>query len=129
MYNANLNAGYTFNKGISAQMFGFFNSPRLTLQGKSGSWNYYNFSMKKELFKKKGSISAGVDNPFAETIKLRTYANTDKVNFENNLRVYNRQFRVSMNYQFGKMDFKSQPRRKKRISNDDAKSGGEAGPQ
>jgi hypothetical protein len=110
-------------------MFGFFNSPRLTLQGKSGSFSYYNFAMKKELFKKKGSISAGLDNPFAPTIRMRTYAKTDNLDFENILRVYNRQVRVSLNYQFGKMDFKNQPRRKKRISNDDAKSGGDGNGQ
>ncbi len=110
-------------------MFGFFNSPRLTLQGKSGSWTYYNFAVKKDLFKKKMSISAGVDNPFSESIVMQTNAVTTNFDLENNLRVYNRQFRISMNYQFGKMDFKSAPKKKKKISNDDAKSGGDGSAQ
>lgn len=135
MYNANLNLSYAFPKGFSAQAFGMFNSPRVTLQGQSSSWSYYNMAVKKEVLKKKGSISAGVDNPFSQTIKLR---NTFKTlpseqhpvtsQQDNTLYVYTRQVRVSMQYQFGKTDFKSAPRRKKRISNDDAKQGGEGNP-
>ncbi|MGV3589857.1 MAG: TonB-dependent receptor domain-containing protein [Adhaeribacter sp.] len=123
MYNANLNASYTFNKGISAQVFGMFNSPRLTLQGKSSSWTYYNLALKKELLNKKASISAGVDNPFSQTLKMRNTFKTNTSEQDNLLYVYTRQFRISANYQFGKMDFKNQPRRKKKISNDDAKAG------
>ena len=130
MYNANLNVSYAFAKGLSAQMFGMFNSPRVTLQGQSSSWTYYNLALKKEILKKKGSISAGVDNPFSETLKQRNTFKTDKSEQnlissqqESTLYVYTRQVRVSLNYQFGKMDFKSAPRRKKKISNDDAKQG------
>ncbi|WP_026461734.1 outer membrane beta-barrel family protein [Adhaeribacter aquaticus] len=126
MYNGNINASWQFPKGLSMQVFGYYNSPRLTLQGKSAAFNYNSLALKKELFNKKGSISAGVDNPFNKTIRQRTYSSTQAVDFQNTLYVYNRQLRVSFNYQFGKMDFKNQPRRKKRINNDDAKSGGDA---
>lgn len=135
MYNANLNVSYTFAKGFSAQAFGMFNSPRVTLQGQSSSWSYYNMAVKKEILKKKGSISAGIDNPFSQTIKLRntfqtvpSEQNPVSSRQDNTLYVYTRQVRVSMQYQFGKTDFKNTPRRKKRISNDDAKQGGEGNP-
>jgi len=123
MYNANLNASYSFPKGISAQVFGMFNSPRVTLQGKSSSWTYYNMALKKDLLQKKASISAGIDNPFSQTLKQRNTFKTTNSEQDNVLYVYTRQFRISANYQFGKMDFKNQPRRKKKISNDDAKAG------
>ena len=123
MYNANLNASYTFPKGISAQVFGMLNSPRVTLQGKSSSWTYYNLALKKEFLQKKVSISAGIDNPFSQTLKLRNTFKTINSEQDNVLYVYTRQFRISANYQFGKMDFKNQPGRKKKISNDDAKAG------
>ncbi|MGV3504015.1 MAG: TonB-dependent receptor domain-containing protein [Adhaeribacter sp.] len=135
MYNANLNVSYTFDKGFSAQAFGMFNSPRVTLQGQSSSWSYYNMAVKKEILKKKGSLSAGIDNPFSQTIKLRnTFKTTPSEQHpvtsrqENTLYVYTRQVRVSLQYQFGKTDFKNTPRRKKRISNDDAKQGGDGNP-
>jgi hypothetical protein len=71
-----------------------------------------------------------VDNPFSETLKQRNTFKTDKSEQnlissqqESTLYVYTRQVRVSLNYQFGKMDFKSAPRRKKKISNDEAKHG------
>jgi outer membrane receptor protein involved in Fe transport len=135
MYNANLNLSYAFARGFSAQMFGMFNSPRVTLQGQSSSWTHYNLALKKEILKKKGSISAGLDNPFSQTLKLRNTFTTDKSEQqaissqqESVLYVYTRQVRVSMNYQFGKTDFKTTPRRKKKISNDDAKQGGDGNP-
>jgi outer membrane receptor protein involved in Fe transport len=135
MYNANLNLSYAFAKGFSAQMFGMFNSPRVTLQGQSSSWTHYNMALKKEILKKKGSISAGIDNPFSQTLKLKNTFSAGQSERQaissqqdNILYVYTRQFRVSMNYQFGKTDFKTAPRRKKKISNDDAKQGGEGSP-
>ena len=132
MYNANLNASYTFEKGFSAQMFGMFNSPRVTLQGQSSSWTYYTLAVKKEILEKKGSLSAGMDNPFSKTIKLSNTFKTDRSEQnqmsskqDNILYIYTRQFRLSMNYQFGRMDKQAAPRRKKKISNDDAKQGSE----
>jgi hypothetical protein len=38
--------------------------------------------------------------------------------------MYRRAVRLSFNYQFGKMDFDAKPRRKKSITNDDAKGDG-----
>jgi hypothetical protein len=37
---------------------------------------------------------------------------------------YRRAIRLNFNYQFGKMDFDAKPRRKKSITNDDAKGDG-----
>lgn len=135
MYNANLNLSYALAKGFSAQMFGMFNSPRVTLQGRSSSWTHYNLALKKELLKKKASISAGLDNPFSQTLKLRNTFTTEKSEQQaissqqdNLLYIYTRQVRVSMHYQFGKTDLKTAPRRKKKISNDDAKQGGDSNP-
>jgi hypothetical protein len=90
---------------------------------------YYNLAVKKELLKKKASITAGVDNPFTQKILLKNYSRAPRFDYENNLFVYTRQLRISLNYQFGKMDFKNQPRRKKKINNDDAKSGSEGNGQ
>ncbi|GAA4460493.1 hypothetical protein GCM10023189_35690 [Nibrella saemangeumensis] len=69
MYRFNLNSSVDFGKGFKAQLFGFYNSARVTLQGKYGAFGFYNIVVQKEILKKKGSIGFGYDNPFNETIR------------------------------------------------------------
>jgi hypothetical protein len=124
MYNANISSSYQFDKGYSAQFSGFLNSPRVQLQGRTSAYQYYSIAAKKELFKKKGSLSIGLDNPFNRTIRFRNELDAARFTSRSNNYVYNRGVRVSFNYQFGKMD--SRPGRpKKSIRNDDQKSGGD----
>ena len=129
MYNLNVNSSYIFPEGFSAQVFGFFNSPRVQLQGRFGGFYHYNLGVKKELFKKKGSVTLGLDNPFNRVVRMksvfRTLATDTTPGFESvDVRnTYRRAIRLSFNYQFGKMDFDAKPRRKKSITNDDAKGG------
>ena len=127
MYHLNVNSSYTFPKGFSAQFFGFFNSPRVQLQGRFGGFYNYNLAVKKELFKKKGSVSLGLDNPFNRAVRMKSFfqrpeTETSPGFVSNDVRnMYRRAVRLSFNYQFGKMDFDAKPRRKKSITNDDAK--------
>jgi outer membrane receptor protein involved in Fe transport len=55
MYHLNLNASYTFPEGFSAQCFGFFNSPRVQLQGRFGGFYNYNLSVKKNCSRRKAA--------------------------------------------------------------------------
>jgi outer membrane receptor protein involved in Fe transport len=129
MYNINVSSGYTFGKGISAQFSGGFNSRRVSLQGQNSSFSNHNLAIRKELFEKKGSISLGMDNPFREAIKFENqmagYNQTTGLPFSTNALVtqYNRGFRMSFEYRFGKLQQQGPPRRKKSIKNDDAKQG------
>ncbi|WP_133273604.1 outer membrane beta-barrel family protein [Hymenobacter radiodurans] len=125
MYNANISSSYQFDKGYSAQFSGFLNSPRVQLQGRTSAYQYYSIAAKKELFKKKGSISLGLDNPFNRTIRFRNELDAARFTSRSNNYNYNRGVRVSFNYQFGKMDG-SAGRPKKSIRNDDQKSGGDS---
>jgi hypothetical protein len=124
MYNANISSSYQFDKGFSAQFSGFLNSPRVQLQGRTSAYQYYSIAAKKELFKKRGSISLGLDNPFNRTIRFRNELDAARFTSRSNNYIYNRGVRVSFNYQFGKMDNKP-CRPKKSIRNDDQKSGGD----
>ncbi|ALJ01045.1 outer membrane beta-barrel family protein [Rufibacter tibetensis] len=126
MYNSNLNVSYAFNKGISAQAFAQYNSPKVTLQGKVYPFAIYNFAVKKDILAKNGSISVGVDNPFNETLKQKIILKTPSVEQTNNMYLYARQFKISGSYKFGKVTAKGQPKRKKKINNDDAKSEGDS---
>ncbi|WP_128543078.1 TonB-dependent receptor domain-containing protein [Larkinella soli] len=121
MYRVNLNSTIDFGKGIKMQLFGFYNSARVTLQGKFGSFGFYNMVIQKEILKKKGTIGFGYDNPFSETIRWRNdYVGANFAQAQD-VAMYRRGWRLNLKYEFGKMN--GSPRQKKRISNDDKKAG------
>ncbi|RNI30828.1 TonB-dependent receptor [Rufibacter immobilis] len=122
-YSFNLNSGYDFGKGLAVQAFGSYSSPRPSVQGKFSGYYFSSFSVRKELWEKKGSLTLGVDNPFSKGIKFTSDLKNDNfTQYTENLN-YNRGVRMSFSYRFGKMDMKQQPRSKRSIRNDDAKGG------
>ncbi|MFB9864491.1 TonB-dependent receptor domain-containing protein [Rufibacter immobilis] len=133
MYNINVSSGYTFGTGISAQFSGGFNSSRVQLQGEASSFSYHNLAIRKELFEKKGAISLGMDNPFRRALTFENRQagenQTDRLPFSTYSQVqqYNRGFRLTFEYRFGKMQQQGPPKRKKSIRNDDAKQGDSTG--
>ncbi|MGV3539712.1 MAG: TonB-dependent receptor domain-containing protein [Rufibacter sp.] len=129
MYNTNVNASYSFPKGFAAQLYGEFHSRRVTLQGKASAYRGYGLAVRKEILQKNGSISVGVDNPFSPSLKQEITLNTPNARQNSTLTLYNRQVKVSASYKFGKASAKNQPKRRKKISNDDAKSDGDSNEQ
>ncbi|MCE6988655.1 outer membrane beta-barrel family protein [Dyadobacter sp. CY323] len=121
MYRINLNSTVDFGKGYKAQLFGFYNSPRVNLQGRYGGFGFYNIVFQKEVLKKKGTIGVGYDNPFNRTISWRNdFVGPNFVQVQD-VAMYRRGWRINLKYEFGKMN--GAPRQKKRISNDDKKAG------
>ncbi|GAB3493076.1 outer membrane beta-barrel family protein [Spirosoma knui] len=121
MYRINLNSTIDFGKGIKAQLFGFYNSARVNLQGTYGGFGFYNIVLQKEVLKKKGTIGFGYDNPFSETINWRNdFVGPNFVQTQD-VAMYRRGWRLNLKYEFGKMN--GSQRQKKKISNDDKKSG------
>jgi outer membrane receptor protein involved in Fe transport len=133
MYNINLSSGYELGKGVSAQFSGGFNSSRIALQGTSSSFSYHNLAIRKQLFEKKGSLSVGMDNPFRRALEFRNeqegISQTSGLPFSVNsiATQYNRGFRLTFEYRFGKMQQQGPPKRKRSIRNDDAKQGESSG--
>jgi outer membrane receptor protein involved in Fe transport len=123
MYNINFNTSFNLNKGFSIQGFGFLNSPRVELQGRTGAFSFYTFGLRKEILNKKGGITFGVDNVFRSAMIMKSELSSPTFSSESVRNIYNRAIRVGFNYQFGKMNFTDKPKRK-RINNDDAKQGG-----
>lgn len=131
--NFNFNASYTFTKGWGAQAFGFLGSRQVQLQGYQGAWRNYNIGVKKDFKNKKGSFNFGLDNPFTKSLTIRNFAQDPTFASNSVRRIYNRGFRMSINYSFGKMDFNGGGnlfRNKKKVNNDDVKAGdGDGGGQ
>jgi outer membrane receptor protein involved in Fe transport len=122
MYRVNLNSTIDFGKGFKGQLFGFYNSARVNLQGKYGGFGFYNMVIQKEILKKKGSIGFGYDNPFNRRIKWRNdFVGPNFVQTQD-IAMYRRGWRINLKYEFGQMNGGNQ-RQKKRISNDDKKAG------
>lgn len=121
MYRINLNSTIDFGKGIKAQLFGFYNSPRVNIQGTYGGFGFYNVVIQKEVLKKKGTIGFGYDNPFNRTIKWQNdFVGSNFVQTQH-IAMYRRGWRLNLKYEFGQVT--GNQRQKKRISNDDKKSG------
>lgn len=123
MFNVNVNSGWQFNKGWSAQFFAFANSRQVTLQGRNSGYRIYSLGAKKEFWDKKANVVVAVINPFNARLAFRNELAAPTFDYENNSYFYNRQIRVSFFYRFGKLD-NGPSRPKKSIQNDDQKQGG-----
>lgn len=121
-YRLSLNASIPFPNNYSLQAQGSYNSPRIQLQGQSTGFYNYGLAARKEFKKQKVVMTLNLENVFARynviTNQFRTATFvTDGLNYS----AY-RNVRLSANWRFGKLEAKP-PRAKKRIENDDKKSG------
>lgn len=122
MYNAFLSSSLNFKNGLKGEIFGFFRSPRRTLQGENPSFSMYSFGLEKELFKKRGSIGIRVVEPFQDNKKFTTELRGDDFYQFSEFEIPFRSFGINFNYTFGKLDFKAKSGRTK-IRNNDLKGG------
>lgn len=125
LWSGNLNTTLLLKKGFSLEAFGFLRSPRQTLQGSQVSFSIFSIGARKELFKKKGSIGIRViepwskfksfDGDFEQEGAFRQVTTRD---------ILFRSYALSFSYRFGKLKSRA-PRKRSKIRNDDAKSGGD----
>jgi len=107
-YRANLNASFQLASTLSMELFGNYNSQRITVQGKLPAFLTYNFAIRKQLFNKKASIALTATNPFNKYVKQATeLAGTDFTLYTVRELPY-RSFGINFTYKFGKLEFKKQ---------------------
>ncbi|MEP7197852.1 MAG: outer membrane beta-barrel family protein [Saprospiraceae bacterium] len=112
----------------SITLFTLYNSPKLTTQGKQGTWYVYSLGVRKDLWKKKGAVSFGIDNLFETWMPIRSEFSSPEFSFESNSRFEGRGIRAGLEYRFGTMEFGQTKKKKKGYQNDDLKqSEGEGG--
>lgn len=121
-YNVFLSGGVKLPKGFSAETFMVQNSPRRTFQGVNPSFSIYNFGLKKEILKKKGTIGLTVVQPFSENLNFNTQINSGSLIQSSQFAVPIRSVGINFSWNFGKMTY-GQPRKKKGVNNDDLMQG------
>jgi len=105
-YHLNLNASYEFAPSFAAEVFGNYRSSQRTIQGTSPAFAFYNFAVRKQLWKKTASIGLTAANPFSNYIKQTAITNTGNSYETSTREVPFRSFGISLTYKFGKLDFK-----------------------
>jgi outer membrane receptor for ferrienterochelin and colicin len=105
-YRLNMNASYQFKNNLAAEVFGNFNSPRNLAQGRYPSWMSYSFAVRKQIWKKKGSIALTANNFFNEYLNQKTYIYGPGFITSSLRKVPFRSFGVNFTWKFGKLEFK-----------------------
>jgi ferric enterobactin receptor len=122
-YTIFLNSTYQLKKGYAFEMFGVFNSQRVTLQGRNPAFSIHNISFKKDLWKKQGSIGINLTNPFARYLKFtQELSGPDFTqSFTNAIPI--QALGINFSYRFGKTEFRNpMQQRKKGVNNQDLKN-------
>lgn len=123
-FNMNIFGNINITPTWGITVFGFYNSPKLTTQGKQATWFVYNIGARKELWKKKGAVSFGVDNIFHQWMNINSDFESPEFSFSSKNRIEGWGVRASVEYRFGKMEFGApQKKKKKGALNDDLKQG------
>ncbi|MFT3675442.1 MAG: TonB-dependent receptor [Chitinophagaceae bacterium] len=124
MYNLFVGTSIDLGKGWWHNFVGSFNSRRVILQGRMAAFYYHNTTLRKDFKNKRGSIGINIANPFMKGTRMRTSVMTALFEQNENNINYTRGFRISFQYRFGKLQQSKDPRKaKKIINNDDALRG------
>lgn len=121
-YGINGFLNWTLFDNWGVQGYAGFRGPTITAQGQSTSFYFYGLGAKRDLLKKKATLSIGLDNPFTPYQKLRTEFESNGLKYAAVNEFYAFGARVSFNWMFGKMNFSNKPS-KKGINNSDLKTG------
>ncbi len=120
----NLNATYQFGHDLAAEAFGNYNSSQKNIQGIRPGFFSYNFAIRKQFLNKKASIGLTASNPFGQFVDQRATTNGANFNQSTLRQVPFRTFGISLNYKFGKLEFKKEKEKEK----DDNKDNGMQAP-
>jgi hypothetical protein len=126
VWNGNLNFTLSLPKDIKFEANGFYLSPRVGIQGVRSAYTRSSFGLRKEIWKKKGSIGIVVVQPFKRDVTFPTRLESANFRQNSSYSFAQRSYGLSFSYRFGKLDFNKAPRqRNAKIKNDDLKDGGE----
>lgn len=106
-YRVNLNATYQFSKLLVAEFFGNFNSARHEVQGRYPSFTSYSMAIRKQFWKKKGSLALTATNPFNKYINQHTVVLGPGFLIDATRKIPFRSIGINFTWKFGKLEFKN----------------------
>ena len=111
-YRVNLNANYEFTNTLVAEFFGNFNSARYEAQGRYPSFTTYSFAMRKQFWKKKGSLALTANNFMQEYVNQKTVLFGPGFSVNGLRKIPFRSIGINFTWKFGKLEFKKDNRNK-----------------
>ncbi|MCH7403587.1 TonB-dependent receptor domain-containing protein [Belliella kenyensis] len=116
---------YTLPKDWQIQGFTFVRGRQVQLQGSAGGFGMYGMSINKQFNEKRGTIGFGADNFFTPEFRINNELVTPTIIQQSVVGMRNMNFKVNFSYRIGKLSVDGGRRRKRGVTNDDMKEGGE----
>lgn len=123
VFNTRLFGSYKLTERWVLQMFGFYRSSRVQLQGVSNPFYIYSLSINRNFKNKKGSIGIGANNFATPRSFLDSEITTPLLIQRSTRELQLLNFRINFSYRIGKLTQRASKKVKK-VSNDDLKQGG-----
>lgn len=124
-YGGRLMSQLQLTKGWGAQAFAFYRGKEVQLQGTRTGFYMYSLGVKKDLPNKKGSIGFAAENFIGKGVKLTSDLETAQFRQVSATQLYNKNFKVTINYSIGKMKFDAPKKKTKSVKNTDMMGGGD----
>jgi ferric enterobactin receptor len=115
IFRINLNASYQFANDFMAEVFGNYRSSFNNIQGTRPAFFFYNLAVRKQFLNKKLSIGITAANQFNYYISQKTTTFGPNFNQTNIRMVPFQSFGISVNYRFGKLELKKNPKEENEI--------------
>ncbi|WP_462249855.1 TonB-dependent receptor [Ekhidna sp.] len=122
VFNTRVFGSYKLSEMWTIQLFGFYRSSRVQLQGFSNPFYIYSLSINRNFKNKKGSIGLGANNFLNPRSNLESEVTTPLLVQRSTRELQLLNFRINFSYRIGKLTQRASKKVKK-VSNDDLKQG------
>ena len=122
VFNTRLFGSYKLSDKWVLQMFGFYRSSRVQLQGLTNPFYIYSLSINRNFKENKGSIGIGANNFATPRSFLDSELNTPFLAQQSTRELQLLNFRVNFSYRIGKLKQRA-TKKVRKVSNDDLKEG------
>lgn len=123
VFNTRLFGSYKITEIWVVQMFGFYRSSRVQLQGFTNPFYIYSLSINRNFKNDKGSIGIGANNFATPRSSLDSEVTTPFVQQRSTRELQLLNFRLNFSYRIGSLKQRA-PKKVRNVSNDDLKGGG-----
>lgn len=107
MWRLTLNGSYQLSRGYSLDVYGFFDSDNLRLQGYRSGWKFYNMTFNKKFKNERLNIGLRVETFLTRYTYIHDVIHTQEMKQRQSYRYQNQNIRLTFSYKIGKQDIRS----------------------